>query len=535
MASPPPQPKAGLGMGMGMGMGLGLGLYADADALSSSSSASSIGAAGRDSGFASDSTADAWPVVGGGGRRGGGGSGSAGRDDDEEEDDDDEEEEDVLDALLREGQVPVGMAVDDEGQGEHDGAAGCPAGFGHAAGLQPEPPTGTDAMELMDTSKKVVDVSRGICVSATAASVAASAAATTVAAAPTTAAATKVAATAATAPTAPTSATTPSVKRRAKPATGRVAKKDRGPALVARCLDPRPGQTRYWTQAEHDLFLEAVAEHGEKAYVAISNHVETRTPKQVRTHAQKYQMKMARLAKSGNSPPDGAPPPHARGSGKAAKTKAARAAAKAKAAAAAAACVAGDAAATSAAATAAGAASAAAVSATAAVAVAAGAAAVVAAGGPAAGRLSLGAHAMSPVTPMTGSEHGASGDGSDAGATNAAVGSAAAAPNADLAAAGPGLPAGAAAAAVAAAAAPFLREALPLSGCNSVPGLGEDAGPVVEGVPVDVGSPESGIDEVDAYMRYIGDGRRDLEDLEDVAVLATSPFADGGEEWLMLE
>lgn len=73
-------------------------------------------------------------------------------------------------------------------------------------------------------------------------------------------------------------------------------KKDR-PALVAKCVEPRPGQTRYWTGEEHERFLEAIAEYGEKAYVAISNYVETRTPKQVRTHAQKFQMKMARLAR----------------------------------------------------------------------------------------------------------------------------------------------------------------------------------------------------------------------------------------------
>lgn len=67
--------------------------------------------------------------------------------------------------------------------------------------------------------------------------------------------------------------------------------------IIATCTEPKPGQTRYWTEEEHDRFLEAVAEYGEKAYVAISNYVETRTPKQVRTHAQKFQMKMARLAR----------------------------------------------------------------------------------------------------------------------------------------------------------------------------------------------------------------------------------------------
>lgn len=102
---------------------------------------------------------------------------------------------------------------------------------------------------------------------------------------------------------------------------GKPAKKDRV-ALVAKCTEPRPGQTRYWTEAEHKRFLEAVARHGEKAYVAISNYVETRTPKQVRTHAQKFQMKMARLAKSGGVPPGGAPPTHARGSAKSGKSKA---------------------------------------------------------------------------------------------------------------------------------------------------------------------------------------------------------------------
>lgn len=89
------------------------------------------------------------------------------------------------------------------------------------------------------------------------------------------------------------------VKRRAtslSPVKTTSPKKDRI-ALVAKCTEPRAGQTRYWTCEEHDRFLEAVAEYGEKAYVAISNYVETRTPKQVRTHAQKFQMKMARLAR----------------------------------------------------------------------------------------------------------------------------------------------------------------------------------------------------------------------------------------------
>lgn len=81
-------------------------------------------------------------------------------------------------------------------------------------------------------------------------------------------------------------------KPRRRPTKG---KKER--AVIAKCTEPRAGQTRYWTVDEHDRFLEAIAQYGEKAYVDISNYVETRTPKQVRTHAQKFQMKMGRLAK----------------------------------------------------------------------------------------------------------------------------------------------------------------------------------------------------------------------------------------------
>lgn len=93
--------------------------------------------------------------------------------------------------------------------------------------------------------------------------------------------------------------TAPSQKRRPPPlpvVKTASTKKERH-NIIAKCTEPRPGQTRYWTEEEHEHFLEAVAEYGEKAYVAISNYVETRTPKQVRTHAQKFQMKMARLAK----------------------------------------------------------------------------------------------------------------------------------------------------------------------------------------------------------------------------------------------
>jgi len=46
-------------------------------------------------------------------------------------------------------------------------------------------------------------------------------------------------------------------------------------------------QPRYWTAEEHTLFVEAVERYGWKDVKAISQHVGTRNPTQVRTHAQK--------------------------------------------------------------------------------------------------------------------------------------------------------------------------------------------------------------------------------------------------------
>lgn len=61
--------------------------------------------------------------------------------------------------------------------------------------------------------------------------------------------------------------------------------------------DDKAGKTRYWTEMEHNQFLYAVKLFGPKNYNAISQFVATRTPKQVRTHAQKYQMRLDREAK----------------------------------------------------------------------------------------------------------------------------------------------------------------------------------------------------------------------------------------------
>jgi len=55
--------------------------------------------------------------------------------------------------------------------------------------------------------------------------------------------------------------------------------------------DGQTGQPRYWTPEEHALFMEAVARYGWKDVKAISAHVGTRNPTQVRTHAQKLMLR----------------------------------------------------------------------------------------------------------------------------------------------------------------------------------------------------------------------------------------------------
>eukprot|EP00292_Cryptomonas_paramecium_P009876 CAMPEP_0113692708 /NCGR_PEP_ID=MMETSP0038_2-20120614/19247_1 /TAXON_ID=2898 /ORGANISM="Cryptomonas paramecium" /LENGTH=264 /DNA_ID=CAMNT_0000614675 /DNA_START=213 /DNA_END=1004 /DNA_ORIENTATION=- /assembly_acc=CAM_ASM_000170 len=56
-------------------------------------------------------------------------------------------------------------------------------------------------------------------------------------------------------------------------------------------------QSRYWTEEEHQRFLEAIQTIGHKDVKAIAQFVGTRNSTQVRTHAQKYFMKLARLKK----------------------------------------------------------------------------------------------------------------------------------------------------------------------------------------------------------------------------------------------
>eukprot|EP00168_Porphyra_purpurea_P015249 TRINITY_DN4620_c0_g1_i1.p1 TRINITY_DN4620_c0_g1~~TRINITY_DN4620_c0_g1_i1.p1 ORF type:complete len:292 (-),score=89.18 TRINITY_DN4620_c0_g1_i1:489-1364(-) len=63
---------------------------------------------------------------------------------------------------------------------------------------------------------------------------------------------------------------------------------------------PKPkvaGQSRYWTPSEHRLFVEALSIFGTKDLKAIAAHVATRNQTQVRTHAQKWSMRLVREAK----------------------------------------------------------------------------------------------------------------------------------------------------------------------------------------------------------------------------------------------
>lgn len=55
-------------------------------------------------------------------------------------------------------------------------------------------------------------------------------------------------------------------------------------------------QSRYWTADEHKRFLEGLARFGHKDMKAIARFVGTRNATQVRTHAQKYYLKLAREA-----------------------------------------------------------------------------------------------------------------------------------------------------------------------------------------------------------------------------------------------
>ncbi len=56
--------------------------------------------------------------------------------------------------------------------------------------------------------------------------------------------------------------------------------------------DKKKPQSRYWTPEEHQKFLEALQKYGHKDVKSISMHVSTRNATQVRTHAQKYFLRL---------------------------------------------------------------------------------------------------------------------------------------------------------------------------------------------------------------------------------------------------
>lgn len=56
----------------------------------------------------------------------------------------------------------------------------------------------------------------------------------------------------------------------------------------------RVHKPRYWTKEEHDRFLEGVARFGRKDVDRIAEIVQTKNRIQVRTHAQKYFLKLAK-------------------------------------------------------------------------------------------------------------------------------------------------------------------------------------------------------------------------------------------------
>lgn len=64
-----------------------------------------------------------------------------------------------------------------------------------------------------------------------------------------------------------------------------------------RKVDSPKVQSRYWTPTEHKRFLEALNKFGPKDVRAIANYVGSRNATQVRTHAQKYFLRLARESK----------------------------------------------------------------------------------------------------------------------------------------------------------------------------------------------------------------------------------------------
>jgi len=65
--------------------------------------------------------------------------------------------------------------------------------------------------------------------------------------------------------------------------------------------DDNKNQSRYWSEDEHRKFVEGVEKFGAKEAKKIAEYVGTRDITQVRSHAQKYFLKLKRGNKCGVS------------------------------------------------------------------------------------------------------------------------------------------------------------------------------------------------------------------------------------------
>ena len=64
------------------------------------------------------------------------------------------------------------------------------------------------------------------------------------------------------------------------------------PRMLGKRRNVNREPVRYWSEEEHKLFLVGVQKFGGRNYKALSEHIKTRTPTQVRTHLQKYLLKL---------------------------------------------------------------------------------------------------------------------------------------------------------------------------------------------------------------------------------------------------
>jgi SHAQKYF class myb-like DNA-binding protein len=79
------------------------------------------------------------------------------------------------------------------------------------------------------------------------------------------------------------------------------------PARKSSILSGGMGNQGRWTEAEHELFLEGLREHGKGAWKLISEKVvRTRSAEQVRIHAQKYFLRQSKQEKKKNAANKGA-------------------------------------------------------------------------------------------------------------------------------------------------------------------------------------------------------------------------------------